>query len=58
MSRKNSFTKEWVTYIDNQDFKIEYKFINCDPPMGYDTSYGNHLKLGLRLNTSTFPFPG
>lgn len=33
---KTNYSTEWVTYVDNQDFSIEYKFIDCDPEMGYD----------------------
>lgn len=28
---------EWSTYIDLQDLKIEYKFVNCNPSIGYDS---------------------
>jgi hypothetical protein len=27
---------DWELYIYNEDFKIEYKFVDCDPDMGYD----------------------
>lgn len=27
---------DWVSYIDNEVFKIDYKFIDCDPDMGFD----------------------
>ena len=26
----------WVTYIDDTKFSIEYRFVNCDPNMGFD----------------------
>jgi hypothetical protein len=26
----------WETYVSNENFKIEYKFVDCDPTMGYD----------------------
>ncbi len=27
---------EWTEYFSNNDFSIDYKFVNCDPEMGYD----------------------
>lgn len=27
---------KWSTYIDLQNLKVEYKFVNCDPSMGFD----------------------
>ena len=27
---------DWELYVYNEDFKIEYKFVDCDPSMGYD----------------------
>ena len=26
----------WEVYVSNSDFKIEYKFVNCDPSRGMD----------------------
>lgn len=26
----------WTIYTDNQNFKIEYQFVNCDPNSGFD----------------------
>src|SRR5690606_34228805 len=27
---------EWTEHFSNNDFSIEYKFVACDPEMGYD----------------------
>ena len=27
---------DWVIYLDNEEFVIQYKFIQCDPRIGYD----------------------
>ena len=27
---------DWQVYVQHESFKIEYKFVNCDPAMGYD----------------------
>ena len=27
---------EWAEHFSNNDFSIDYKFMNCDPEMGYD----------------------
>ena len=27
---------KWSTYVDLQNLKIEYKFVDCNPSMGYD----------------------
>lgn len=27
---------EWTEHFSNNDFSIDYKFVNCDPEMGYD----------------------
>jgi len=27
---------QWVVYVENSEFKIEYKFSNCDPIRGFD----------------------
>lgn len=29
-------SNEWEVYLSELDYKIEYRFIDCDPPMGYD----------------------
>jgi len=33
---KSGKPTEWVTYMDVPDFKIEYKYADCDPPSGLD----------------------
>ena len=33
---ESNYPSQWVSYVDNQEFSIEYKFIDCDPEMGYD----------------------
>ena len=33
---KSVHPTDWEIYTSNLDFKIEYKFVDCDPPMGYD----------------------
>lgn len=33
---KSGTPSEWVSYMDHLDFKIEYKFSDCDPPSGLD----------------------
>lgn len=33
---KNGKPTEWVAYLDLENFKIEYKFADCDPPSGLD----------------------
>lgn len=38
----------WVTYIDNQEFKIEYRFIDCDPSVGFD-----HEAVILKIENKT-----
>lgn len=38
----------WVSYIDNQDFKIEYRFIDCDPSVGFD-----HEAVILKIENKT-----
>lgn len=32
----SSHGNEWNVYVQQENFKIEYKFVNCDPSMGYD----------------------
>ncbi len=32
-------TPNWIMYIDNQDFTIEYKRTDCDINSGYDQQY-------------------
>lgn len=27
---------DWITYYDNEEFVIEYSFVQCDPSIGYD----------------------
>ncbi len=39
---------DWVSYIDNQEFKIEYRFIDCDPEVGFD-----HEAVILKLENKT-----
>lgn len=29
-------TSEWELYVHHDNFKIEFKYVNCDPNMGYD----------------------
>lgn len=31
-----SRSSEWETYVDETTFSIEYRFVDCDPEMGYD----------------------
>ncbi len=31
-----SHPTNWVTYVSNSDFIIEYRFVNCDPSRGMD----------------------
>ena len=38
----------WVTYISNENFEIEYQFIECDPAVGYD-----HEAIILRVTNKT-----
>lgn len=33
---KVSHPSDWEIYYFTDDFKVEYKFVDCDPPMGYD----------------------
>lgn len=33
---KVNHPSNWQTYFSNSDLKIEYKFVDCDPAMGYD----------------------
>lgn len=32
----STHNSDWVVYIQHENFKIEYMFVNCDPNMGYD----------------------
>ena len=27
---------DWITYCDNEEMVIDYKFVQCDPSIGYD----------------------
>lgn len=36
INTRDSHPLEWVSYFENDQIKIEYKFLNCDPSMGYD----------------------
>lgn len=33
---KINHQSEWTIYEENSELKIEYKFVDCDPAMGYD----------------------
>lgn len=33
---KNGHGNDWEIYVATLDYKIEYKFVNCDPSIGYD----------------------
>ncbi len=37
INTKELHPTEWVTYLENNQIKIEYKFSECDPEMGYNT---------------------
>ena len=52
---KTNYTTEWVSYVDNEHFSIEYKFIDCDPTMGFDfqsvvLKFTNKTANNLKLN--------
>lgn len=56
---KESFPTEWTTYVDNQEFSVEYKFVDCDPNMGYDfesvllkftNKTSNHLSFSWQID--------
>ena len=32
-------SQEWQVYLSNLDYKIEYRFISCDPSIGYDQEF-------------------
>ncbi len=32
----DKYSVNWMTYFENEQVKIEYKFSECDPEMGYD----------------------
>ena len=49
----------WELYFFNEDFKIEYKFVDCDPSMGFDTEsvllkFTNRTAAVLQLNWHLF----
>jgi len=33
---EDAHSNEWQIYLSNLDYKIEYKFVDCDPSIGYD----------------------
>lgn len=33
---KNGKPADWISYMDQEDFKIEYRFSDCDPSSGLD----------------------
>ena len=33
---KNGKPTDWTVYMNQEDFKIEYRFSDCDPPSGLD----------------------
>ena len=39
---------DWLTYYDNEEFVIEYKFVECDPSIGYDNE-----SILLKFNNKT-----
>ncbi|MBD3638288.1 MAG: hypothetical protein HUJ25_13125 [Crocinitomicaceae bacterium] len=39
VSVKESNPTAWTTYISNNYVKIDYRFVECDPPYGYDAQY-------------------
>ena len=49
---------EWTEHFSNNDFSIEYKFVACDPEMGYDqesilikftNKTSNHLSINWHM---------
>ena len=47
---KSMHKEEWTPHFSNDDFSIEYKFIACDPEMGYDQE---SVLLKIKNNTSS-----
>lgn len=37
INAKDSHPTDWEIYLENDQIKIEYKFSECDPEMGYNT---------------------
>ena len=41
---------DWVVYLDNEEFTIEYEFVDCDPAVGYDFQQV-HFKFTNKTNS-------
>lgn len=36
---RGNYPTDWTIYVDETDFSIEYKFVDCQPKYGYDAQY-------------------
>lgn len=67
-----SHSEDWTVYVNELDFQIEYKFVQCDPSMGYDkemvifrftNTTGNEITLNWHMEMyrgkecTTCPYP-